>query len=90
LSILSNSYSIELNNLPQNLKYLYFYDQLDYYCCKEIKSLPNKLVEIRYPYNYSFEITNLPESVEIIRLSFIYPFIDSVKSTYPDKKIIPY
>jgi len=90
LSILSNCYSHELKNLPLNLKYLYFYDEPDYYCCKEIKLFPNKLIEIRFPFNYSFEIKNLPESVEIIRISYKYLFANELRSNYPEKKIIIY
>jgi hypothetical protein len=90
LKILSKCFSLELKNLPSGLKYLYFYDEIDLIYDKEINCLPDGLIEIRYPYYYSYEIKNLPESVRVIRVSTCYKYLDELKNNYPNKKIYIY
>ena len=87
LKISSNCYCLELKNLPNNLKYLYFYDSIDFIYEKELKNLPNGLIEIRYPYKYNFEITTLPPSVKIVRVSNTYQNTEELKKKFPLVKL---
>ena len=90
LNIESNSFMQELKNLPPNLKYLYLYNGPDYYYLKQINSIPSKLVEIQYPWNYQHPILNLPESIQTIQVNYTYKYLQELKSQYPNKKIIVY
>jgi len=90
LQLLSKSYSLELKNLPPGLRYLYFYDDNDFIYSKEIIGLPDKLIEIRYPYKYDYEIKNLPESVKIVRVSSCYKYSDEFRNNFPNKKLYIY
>lgn len=90
LNIQSEYFSVELKNIPPGLKYLFFNSNPKYSYEKKIEGLPEGLIEITYPFEYPFEINNLPNSVKIIRISNIYKYVYELKLMYPNKKIIVY
>lgn len=95
LSIHSRTFVHELKNLPENLMHLHMNmgPNLNMLCdYAEIKNIPPKLQSITYPYNYSYPIANLPQSVKVVRVSRIYSqdFLTDLKKSYPDKKIFVY
>ncbi len=90
LSIQSSSYVVELQNLPSKLKQLHLCMNWNCKPYKLIENFPPNLEEITFAYNYPHEITNLPDSVKIIRICRLNPHIDKLTKLYPNKKIFIY
>lgn len=96
-------YNQEIQVFPSNLKYLFFYNvnftpwNFDKYdkpasikYIHPIKNLPQNLIEIKYPFNYSHQIDKLPTSIKIIYLPHDYKYIKDLKNNYPHVKIYEY
>lgn len=90
LSIQSDIFSFKLNNIPTGLKYLYFSSNSSYSYDKIIEGFPEGILEIGYPFEYNYEIDNLPKSIKIVRVSNEYKYLDKLKLLYPDIKIFVY
>lgn len=98
-----SSYDKEIQVFPTALKYLFFYNvnftvwnvnEYDKPISKEfiypIPNLPQNLIEIKYPRNYSHPIDKLPTSIKIIHLPNDYKYIKDLKNNYPYIKIYEY